>query len=245
MTTSWLEDKYLTSFSCIDIEFHTHIHTLYLKEVKMNKIKHQRIKSSGKGKETSYILIAATTLLITCSALISLNHTKSESIKLPKFQMSAFTDLNEQELAIFNGLYTSAVEIDEIHNDEGGEWLTITELEDSFLPPFVKDSLWKKSGQYKWSRRLNPTGSIDVAIYSGSPTGKIKSGSFTLLFLHDHAAMNSSQNPNPVHAPFEIWYHASSEKHPPSLITDQAFIAAGWKEVAPLSGKDEVKRIKG
>lgn len=205
----------------------------------------QRITPSGKGKETSYVLLAAIIVLITCATLISLNQSTTELLELQNFQISAFADLNDQELAIFNGLYTSAYEIDEIHDEGCGEWLTVKDLEESLLPPFVKDSSWDKNGKYEWSRTLSPTGTIDVAIYIGNPADKTKSGAFILLFLHDHANINSSSLTLPEHAPFEIWFHASADKSVPSIITDQAFIAAGWKEVEALSGKEEIKRIKG
>lgn len=211
----------------------------------MDRPTRQRILPSGKGTETSYVLLAAAIVLLTCASLISLNQTRTESKELQDFQISAFADLNEHELAVFNGLYTSAVEIDEIHNNEGGEWLTIKELEDSLLPPFIKDSSWKKNGQYEWSRKVCPSGSIDVAIYSGTPASKSESGSFILLFLHNHAETSSPPTANPGHAPYEIWYHSSTKKRPPTIITDQSFIAAGWKEVEALSGEDEIKRIKG
>lgn len=47
------------------------------------------------------------------------------------------------------------------------------------------------------------------------------------------------------HAAFEIWMHRSETKPFPDVVTDQALIAAGWQEVIALSGKDEVRRVKG
>ena len=211
----------------------------------MDKSSRQLVQPSGKGRETSLVFLAAAVVLITCVTLIFMNRTESESIKLQAYQISAFEDLNEQELAIFNGLFTSAIEIYEIHKDEGGKWLTVGELEKSLLPPFVKDLAWENNGRYEWIRRLNPAGSIDAAVYTGYSANKSRTGSFILLFLHDHAEQVNSSKYKLRHAPYEIWYHASSREKTPEIIMDQAFIAAGWKEVEPLSGKDEVKRIKG
>ncbi|NDV28552.1 DUF6162 family protein [Desulfovibrio sp. JC010] len=47
------------------------------------------------------------------------------------------------------------------------------------------------------------------------------------------------------HAPYEIWFHAANDKSFPTIITDQALINAGWKEIVSRSGEDEMKRTKG
>lgn len=210
----------------------------------MNKSFRQLVVSSGKGKETIYVFLAAILVTITCATLIFINQKAPEMTKLESFQIRAFSDLNEKELAIFNGLYTAAVEMNEIH-DEEEQWLTVKQLEDDLIPPFTKDASWKKNGKFIWDRSLRPAGSMDIALYNGHPQKTAAAGSFILLFLHDHKKKQGSARTEPTHAPYEIWYHASADKSPPQVATDQGFISAGWKEIIAYSGEDEVKRIKG
>ncbi|NDV25167.1 DUF6162 family protein [Desulfovibrio sp. JC010] len=210
----------------------------------MNKPPRQLVSPSGKGKETMYVLLAALLVGITCATLIFINQKQSQVADLANFQIRAFSDLNDKELAVFNGLYTAAVEINEIHN-EGEEWLTVPQLEEEFMPPFTRDASWKKSGRFSWNRELRPAGSMDIALYTGHPGQGESTGSFILLFLHDHKKKQGSARTGPRHAPYEIWYHTSANKPAPQVATDQGFIAAGWKEVIAYSGEDEVKRIKG
>ena len=210
----------------------------------MDKSQRQLVSPSGKRRETAFVLLAAVLVSITCGTLIFINQKRSDVAELADFQIRAFFSLNEQELAVFNGLYTAAVEIDEIHNEDE-EWLTVSQLEEDLLPPFTKDASWERSGRFTWSRELRPTGSMDIALYTGHPAQGTTAGSFILLFLHDHKQKQGSARTEPRHAPYEIWYHPSPEKNAPQAATDQGFISAGWKEVLAYSGADEVKRIKG
>jgi hypothetical protein len=210
----------------------------------MNEPSRKLVLPSGKGKETIYVLLAALVVSITCATLIFINQKQSQISALADFQIRAFSDLNENELAVFNGLYTAAVEINEIHNEEA-EWLTVAQLEDELMPPFTKDTSWKKNGRFSWTRSLRPSGSIDIALYTGHPEEGKKTGSFILLFLHDHSQQLSNDRTDPSHAPYEIWFHTSADKPAPEITTDQGFISAGWKEVIAYSGEDEIKKIKG
>ncbi|WP_421900931.1 DUF6162 family protein [Maridesulfovibrio sp.] len=210
----------------------------------MNKPSRQLVSPSGKGKETIYVLLTALLVSVTCATLIFINQKQSHVADLADFQIRAFSDLNEKELAIFNGLYTAAVEINEIHNEEE-EWLTVAQLEEELLPPFTKDASWKKNGRFNWERTLRPAGSMDIALYTGHPSQGAETGSFILLFLHDHKQRQGNARTEPSHAPYEIWFHSSANKAAPQIATDQGFISAGWKEVIAYSGEDEVKRIKG
>lgn len=210
----------------------------------MDKTSQQLISPSGKGRETMYVLFAAILVAATCATLIFLNQKQSAVAGLESFQIRAFSDLNDKELAVFNGLYTAAVEINGIHDDEE-EWLSVKQLEEELLPPFTKDASWKKNGKYTWDRTLRPAGSMDIALYTGHPEKGNKMGSFILLFLHDHAKKQGNARTAPTHAPYEIWYHPAPDKTAPQVATDQGFISAGWKEVIAYSGEDEVKRVKG
>ncbi len=87
----------------------------------MNKSSRQLVSPSGKGKETMYVLLTAILVTVSCATLILVNQKQSEIANLADFQIRAFSDLNEKELAVFNGLYTAAVEINAIHSEEE-EW---------------------------------------------------------------------------------------------------------------------------
>lgn len=207
----------------------------------------QTVTPAGKSSESLYLLIITVAIVSICAFLISLSTRGDGERTLQGHELDAFSDLNGQELAVFNNLRTSALEIDEVHRSAGNTapWPTVAELEEEGLPPFVQDASWKKSGAYRWERILRPAGDIDLAVFVGYPDSGSQCGTMLLLFLHDHAKKQGNAGGEPQHAPYEIWYHASSAQPVPEVFTDQGFITAGWKEVKALRGADEIKRIKG
>lgn len=206
----------------------------------------QIVSPAGKGSESLYLLVITACIFASCAFLISLTTGKEEERTLQAYQIDAFADLNGKELAVFNNLRTSALEIDSFHKEEGSDapWPTVEQLEEDGLPPFLQDVSWKKSGGYIWTRSLQPKGNIDLAVFIGHPQDN-DCGSMLLLFTHEHGKKQGNVTDKAEHPAYEIWYHRARYQPLPDTFTDQIFIAAGWKEICALSGADEVKRVKG
>ncbi len=206
----------------------------------------QTVSPAGKGSESLYLLLITVVIVATCAVLISVTSGKEQQRVLQGYQIDAFADLNAKELAVFNNLRTSAVEIDDIHREDVNyaAWPAVEQLQQDGLPPFVQDVSWKKSGQYLWKKVARPEGNIDLAVFVGYPQDA-ECGTMLLLFTHEHGKKQGNAHGESQHAPYEIWYHSSSREPLPEVFTDQVFIAAGWKEIRALSGADEVKRVKG
>ncbi len=206
----------------------------------------QIVSPASKGSESFYLFGVTLLIIASCAFLISLETGKEEKRTLQDYQIDAFVDLNSKELAVFNSLRTSALEINSFHEESGIEapWPTVEQMQEDALPPFTKDVSWKKSGGYTWARSLRPKGNIDLAAFIGHPKDN-HCGSMLLLFTHEHGKKQGNVLDEPKHPPYEIWYHKAKYQPLPDVLTDQILIAAGWKEIRALSGADEVKRVKG
>ncbi len=120
-----------------------------------------------------------------------------------------------------------------------------SELEEYLIPPFVKDAAWGKQGKIAWEMKIIPADDRHIAMYKGIPGNDDVGGAFLLLMLHEHKKRQGNVSTGSTHMPFEIWFHTTADQKFPDVITDQALISAGWREIVALTGEDEVSRIKG
>ena len=202
------------------------------------------VSPSGSSTETKLVFLVMFVTLVICGSSIGIRNLGGRPSNLPVWQVDAFSDLNTRELSVFNELLSAGPEIDAFHEDEGG-WPTVLQLEEEYIPPFVKNNAWKKNGRIFWQREILSNSGSHVAIYKGTPEniGKMSS-TFLLIMMHDHAKKQGNAG-MPVHAPHEVWIHSSMDKDFPETVTDQALISSGWKEVVARRGEDEMKRTKG
>ncbi len=208
--------------------------------------KNERIVQPAKGGvETRWLLLVALITLVCCGTAIGMRTGSNKEKEVESWQINAFEALNAAETGIFTALQAAALEIDETHKYEQNHWLEISELEDLFIAPFAKDASWHKQGELIWTKTEIPVEDRHIAVYLGHPQTEAVRGSFLLLILHDHKKKQGNVAGGPAHAPFEIWFHGKISQKSPTIISDQAFIAAGWKEVIGLTGQDEVTRMKG
>ncbi len=163
---------------------------------------------------------------------------------LKSHQLSAFRDLNSLEQGTFNDLYAAAMEINELHGTGDEEWPSLATLEGEYMPPFVKDRAWEQRGRLAWEHRVPWSGSRHVALYLGVPRDAGSFGCFLLIMLHDHAVKRPGSE-TVERPPYEIWRHDDLDVALPEIVTDQALMARGWKEVVAYKGEEEVKRLKG
>ncbi|PIE71344.1 MAG: hypothetical protein CSA22_03545 [Deltaproteobacteria bacterium] len=197
------------------------------------------------GNETRWLFAIAAFTLIICGLTVNLRTRGTAEKHMESWQVNAFTGLSAQELGTFNALRTAAIEIDEVHDDEDSRWMGIAELAELYMPPFVQDAAWQNQGRLKWSLKIVPAQSRHIALYLGTPEAADKSGTFLLIMLHDHIKKQGNAPAVQAHAPSEIWLHKRANATFPEVVTDQALISAGWREVVALKGEDEIKRVKG
>ncbi|PIE65355.1 MAG: hypothetical protein CSA26_03255 [Desulfobacterales bacterium] len=214
-------------------------------EQNMHKVKECIVQPASGGSETRWLLVIVIMIVVCCGLAIYMR-TETGVQKGPEsWQMNAFTELNSSEIGIFTALQTAAVEIDETHDLEDGRWLGIDEMEELYIPPFVKDSAWHKQGKVVWTRKIVSADEIHIALYRGISDTETVRGTFLLLMLHDHKKKQGNVAAGPTHAPFEIWFHDQKDRAFPDIITDQALISAGWREVVGHTGEDEELKLKG
>lgn len=201
------------------------------------------VRPSGSGTETKLVVLVALLVLVTCGSFIVLRNTTATAKSIPTWQIDAFKDLRAEELAIFNELHTAAPEIEIFHEDEGSRWPSVDELAADFVPPFVQDAAWEKNGRMGWSRNIISTQDKHIALYVGHPGDASKTGSFMLVMLHDHVKKEGNAS-GATHAPYEVWLHPSPAADIPTMVTDQALINKGWREIVARKGEDEARRTK-
>lgn len=217
-----------------------------MKSNKKNYLPHEEVvRPSQGGAETSWLLVVAFLTVLVCALAIFLRNQTHTTKKLGGWQIDAFNQLSGQELGVFNALRIAALEIDDIHKDLDGGWVSVSALEELFIPPFVRDAAWQKQGKMNWRQKILPSMDKHIALYLGNPSDKEASGSFLLVMLHDHKKKQGNATQGPTHAPSEIWWCKDPLKAFPQVVSDQALISSGWREVMAFKGSDEIKRVKG
>ena len=201
------------------------------------------VRPAGSGKETKLVLLTALLTVLVCGSAVAVRTVSTQVEPIPVWQIDAFSGLNAQELATFNTLHTAGPEIEMLHNDIGG-WPSVTDLASEFIAPFMLDAAWGKNGRLEWTRSVISAEERHIAAYIGRPLDIDVSRSFLLVMLHDHVKREGNAT-GTVHAPYEVWVHPDPAVNMPSMITDQALISAGWREVVARSGQDEMQRTKG
>jgi len=209
----------------------------------IHPIREELVRPAGGSAETWWLASFAVLVVLVSALAIGTRGPVSRVAVLSTWQVNAFTGLNSSELGTFNALYTSAMEIDAVHEDGDGGWLDVPELEELFIPPFARDAAWRRQGKLHWKRNIPVSERMDIALYLGVPEDRDVSGAFLLVMLHDHAKKQG--NASAEHARFEVWHNTATKVKFPIAVTDQALIAAGWKEVVALKGEDEIRRVRG
>lgn len=204
----------------------------------------QTVHPGGGSRETRCVICAALITLAACALFAGGRISDSYAKSVEPWQINAFEDLNPVEMGTFNALRTAALDINDIH-DEEVRWMKVSELERLFIQPFARDAAWRKAGRIRWRSRTLPSETTHTALYLGSPEEADKTGQFLLVMLHSHEKKQGNAGTGPEHAPFEVWYRPAGSSEFPQIITDNALIALGWKEVVALRGEDEVRRVKG
>ena len=200
------------------------------------------------GRHEGAVILSAT-IVVAAIVLIyaRINGQVDEPEPLQVWQVSAFSTLTGADQAIYNSLYTVKDEIPYLYDDlnmfnQPGEtfrWPNIEDFQDYLLPPFLKDTSWEQNGSLQWSLH-EPLAEGEMqgsTMYLGTD-GLLDQGSFLLVIGHVHAGF---QNNNEI----VVWWNQENHVEMPASGFRDGLILAGWKEVVPYSGRQEVERIFG
>jgi Family of unknown function (DUF6162) len=202
------------------------------------------------GSRYEGLLIAAATLAVLAivAVYVRLNGQNTEPEPLYDWQVSAFATLTGADQAIYNSLYTVKDEIPYMYDDinmfngpgEKFRWPNLQDMQDYLLPPFFKDTSWEQTGSLQWTLyEPLPEGEMQGStMYLGTDGTQPNQGSFLLVIGHVHAGF---QNTNAI----QIWWNPANHAEMPESGFRDGLILAGWKEVVPYSGDQEVRRIFG
>ena len=196
------------------------------------------------------LVIAGATLAVVAivGTYVRINGQINEPEPLYDWQVSAFDTLTGADQAIYNSLYTVKDEIPYIYDDinmfnlpgEKFHWPNLQDFQDYLLPPFYKDTSWEQNGALQWSLyEPLPEGEMQGStMYLGTDGTQANQGSFLLVIGHVHAGFT---NNNAI----VIWWTKANHAEMPESGFRDGLILAGWKEVVPYSGEQEVQRIYG
>src|SRR4051812_36916390 len=126
----------------------------------------QIIKPATARLEGVYLLLVCAVVLAICGSLVLHRQTKIETLALQPYQISAFADLNKAEQGLFNDLYAAALELQSVHRD-GNTWLSLDDLHDLAMPPFVQTAPGAQRGGHQWSTLPFETNGVSAMGYFG------------------------------------------------------------------------------
>jgi hypothetical protein len=208
----------------------------------------QTVRPAGARYEV-LLLVIATLAVVAILALYVLQRGQ-QGVREPlnDWQISAFDTLTGPDQAIYNALFTAKDEVPYLYDDinlmnapgQKFRWPNLQDFQDALLPPFYRDRSWEQNGSLKWTL-FEPLAEGEMqgsTMYLGTDGTHGKQGSFLLVIGHVHAGF---QNSNAI----VIWWNPKNHAVMPESGFRDGLILAGWKEVIPHSGAQEVKRLFG
>ena len=206
------------------------------------------VQPSGSRGESLLIAAAALSICTVLALYVRVEGQSGEPDPIQEWQVSAFNTLTGADQAIYNSLYTVKDEIPYIYDDinmfnrpgEKFRWPSLEVFQDYLLPPFFRDTSWEQNGSLEWSL-FEPLAEGEMqgsTMYLGTDGRLPDQGSFLLVIGHVHAGIT---NNNAI----QIWWNAANHVGMPESGFRDGLILAGWKEVVPYSGAEEVERIFG
>jgi hypothetical protein len=208
----------------------------------------QHVRPAG-ARHEGLALLGVTAAILSGLALYVRALGREEATEpLYEWQVSAFETLTGPDQAVYNSLYTVKDEIPYIYDDinlfnpPGAKfrWPNLDDFQDWLLPPFYTDTSWEQNGALTWSL-YEPLAEGEMqgsTMYLGTDGRHPGQGSFLLVIGHVHAGIT---NNNAI----LIWWNAENHVEMPQSGFRDGLILAGWKEVVPYSGAQEVERIFG
>lgn len=168
----------------------------------------QVVRPAGAGHETLYVLLLCLIILTVAGSLVALHSETQEVAALPSHQLDARRDLSASEQGIYADLRVTLDEI-QLLQQEHSALPTPAQLAEAGFAPFAQDASSVSRGDHRWTL-------LAPAAYLGLSQTPSASGSL-LMRVHGAEA--------------DIWLNRQAHLAPPSDLTDQALIAAGWQQV--------------
>ncbi|WP_045375836.1 DUF6162 family protein [Vibrio campbellii] len=168
----------------------------------------QKVRPDNGSREGKWVALTIAGILAISTLLLPYHQTESEHTEALAHQV-LITDLEQEELAMIAELKLAHEEIRDLHIDEG-QWPEISELEEFWVAPFVKDQSWQRKGSHQWQK-------LDAGLYIGVRQGEKGSASMLLDSRHEQA---------------DIWLSTSaSAEHLSHLIQQEERKQNGWHQV--------------
>jgi hypothetical protein len=196
------------------------------------------------------MMLAVATLLVLGMLAFYVSKRGQEGGREPlnDWQVSAFDTLTGADQAVYNALFTAKDDVPYLYDDinmfngpgQKFRWPSLQDFQDALLPPFYQDRSWEQNGSLKWSLfEPLPEGEMQGStMYLGTGGTHAGQGSFLLVIGHVHAGF---QNNNSI----VIWWNPKNLVPMPQSGFRDGLILAGWREVVPHSGAQEVRRLFG
>jgi hypothetical protein len=168
----------------------------------------QVVRPAGAGHETLYVLLLCLIILTVAGTVVALHGETQTVVAVPSHQLDTRRDLSAAEQGIYADL---RVTLDEIHwlQQEHSALPTPAQLAEEGFAPFAQDASSVSRGDHRW-QLLAPSA------YLGVSQAPATSGSLLMRVTG---------------AEPDIWLNRRPDLAPPADLTDQALIAAGWRQV--------------
>jgi len=175
----------------------------------------QVVRPAGAGHESLYVALVCALILAFAAAIILWHHEAPIEQSIADYQLDARRDLSAAEQGIYADLRVVAEEIPFIR-DELGALPSPQQMGEEGFPPFMHDMSAEQRGGHHWE--LIQRGADSA--YLGQTDDASVAGSF-LMRLTAPEQINQA-----------VWLHAKTPAAAPDSLSDQALIAAGWKQLA-------------
>ena len=173
----------------------------------------QPVCSDNGNNEAKWVLLSIALILAIAAMLLPYHQLNNTAQALAPHQI-AISEVNSTELALIAELRLAHEEIRNLYQDSNqSQWPSVTELEQLWLAPFVKDKSWQRQGQHIWKK-------VAAGFYQGIPS--VNTGAVAMLLFTDQSEPN-------------IWLNLSTNNHAfktqNSVISEQQLIKANWSQV--------------
>lgn len=192
--------------------------------------------------EALFVLVATIAIILIAAAILTFSGKSITQPKLRSYQISAIDKLGPNDLNIFTDLYGQATEVERLHFTNGEVWPKLNQLENDYIPPFVKDAIWEKRGKLQWAMFPTDRDEIHTVAYVGRSSSPEIASSFILLFEHFHTLDGAYYIGVNKEKAFTIWVKPGSVTIP-SDFSQGALIKDGWFQVMAYTGSDELKKM--
>jgi hypothetical protein len=175
----------------------------------------QVVRPAGAGHESLYVALVCALILALAAVVILWHHETPLEQSVADYQLDARRDLSAAEQGIYADLRVVAEEIPFI-SEELGVLPNPQQMGEEGFPPFMRDMSSEQRGGHHW--QLVRIGADSA--YLGQTDNASVAGSF-LMRLTVPEQINQA-----------VWLHAETPVAKPDSLSDQALIAAGWKQLA-------------